>query len=155
HLAESTHRIPYTWDFGFMLARPEAWRNAFAMRLPGLRSNVGPYDPDPSNPSSVRTVIYALRFGKHLDNGKYDRDNRRFEKDGLYGIPGHEKTIEMLNDLPDSKPDMLGWRVFLEACCVVADNCRELRVRPFDIDLTAHEALTATVLEMWFSELRF
>jgi KaiC/GvpD/RAD55 family RecA-like ATPase len=158
-----TDRIPYTWDFGFILAHPDAWRQAYMRHVP--RSATA------SQGISILKLEEMLRFAEHGSKyGSYRIDTRRSQPAGLYG------WASRMDRLPDGWPklkdgdgkhpasdreytstgqhDILGWRLFLEACCHVAQHSGNRGLRPFDIDLTATETLTATVLEIWFSEIR-
>jgi hypothetical protein len=165
-------RIPYTWDFGFILSRPDAWERTYSQAVP-----VASREFDPKNPQSkpslgghacpLRIFTELRRFCDYSDTGKrYQVDIRRqgtaakkgnkldgSKSDGIYGRMALDVRIEEGNK-KGQRSDLLGWRIFLEACCIVARSFSDRSLRPFDIDLTAPEALTATVLEIWFSEIK-
>lgn len=147
------NRVPFVWDYGFLLVRPDAWRAAYEDGIV--------FDPSLAREKRYRVHAYVelLRFLQRASPAgatslkKYQPDRKRSKEGGLYGRPGiPQRWEENLQFVPNSV-DLLGWRVFLENCCLAARATPALKLRPFDIDLTARETLTATILEIWFSEL--
>ena len=166
-IANRADRVPFTWDFGLILTRPDAWRSAYLVDIPlpdtrrEARSKSLPSENLPK--FNVRTMAEMLRFARADRNQDiqgpsgfytYSADSLRSSKKGPYGREDDKERIKNM-DTARFNLDLLGWRVFLETCCYIADETTGLHLKPFDIDLTSPETLTATILEIWFSEFSF
>lgn len=151
---EDEYRIPYTWDFGFILARPDVWRGAYNHTVPSTdRRMEQAEDVSVGSFCSVMELTELLRFAKRANKGEeYQPDEFRNGKYQLYNRSVNGLRIDRVNKR-NPHYDMLGWRIFLEACSIGARQVNNVDLRPFDIDLTAREALAATVMEIWFSEI--
>ncbi len=159
-------RVPFTWDFGLILTRPDAWRSAYIVEIPLPDTNRKKWikKRDPDKPKfQVREMAEILRFAR-VDRSlgrkglrgfyTYSADEGRSSEKGPYGREDDKKRIDDL-DKHKFNLDLLGWRLFLETCCFIADWTAGHKLKPFDIDLTSPENLTATILEIWFSEFLF
>lgn len=115
-------RVPYTWDFGFMLCRYDAWRRAQFMTLKAYEKASG---------KSVRVghVWNSMSNSPSLPLGRVP--------------PALEEGT--LNS----------WRVFFEACKIVASH-RAAQEQPrsyFDLSARTGQSLICLVLEVWASEI--
>jgi KaiC/GvpD/RAD55 family RecA-like ATPase len=128
-------RVPFTWDFGFLLCSERLWRNAAEVVLPVLSK-------ERKRPIVVRVVWDRLR---------------RLSALGLES--GADKTAKFerrpVRD-PGDKRQVVTWREFLEASVAVA---RTEKVQsgqsalPFDLAMAAPDSFACLLFEMWFSEI--
>jgi KaiC/GvpD/RAD55 family RecA-like ATPase len=139
-------RVPYMWDFGFLLLRRAAWQAAFDDRFV-CRYSYQADEHSPPTKDDARTIgeiWYRLVHPKIVPSSDQEADRVAREK---YLKP---------QDPPRSHLPV-NWRQFLHACSVVArsDATRASHAPiAFDIDLTAPESFSCLVLEIWASELR-
>lgn len=126
--SQPVDRVPFLWDFGFLVCNPEHWDDAKALELEVWNSNrkAHPRVEDP------RT--------EHLTVGKVWEDLTKIDLDG--------KT--------EAKP-VVGWREFLEAAGEVAAFAERVdgeRAMPLDISMGKPESIACLIMEIWFSEIR-
>ena len=127
-------RVPFTWDFGFLLLSHHIWYAAQNQELPRFRNLVG-------KPVSVAAVLDALR--KPVDCLPLDKRSLGSMKsalrqsDGLVRGPG-------------------SWRAFAEACVEITrmqTTPGATSIRPFDLARPAGESFSCLIKEIWFSEI--
>lgn len=133
-------RVPYTWDFGFVLLRSAPWEAAFHERfVRRYPFNTAGKPGDDEVGTTVGDIWYRLVHPKIVPESAR-RADKIIAKE--YRKPGSATPVS--------------WREFLHACSMVArsEASRAARTPPaFDIDLTAPETLSCLVLEIWASEL--
>jgi len=121
-------RVPFMWDFGFLLCKEQAWRAAFERPLPLLNKNYGAK-------VTVGTVWNAL-------------------PKALKGPPAGEEWGSTNRQANGPHPG--SWRAFLEACQEVA-GAETARIgspgTAFDVALLAAESFSCLLMEIWASEI--
>jgi len=120
-------RVPFCWDFGFMVCRMRAWDFAGE-------------DPD------VKTVWCKLR--KVSDHKRPDKD--------AHMTGGETKGEGNEEKLREDKHEPVRWFDFLRACRRVAqaESVRTGSTVPaLDLSLLSPESFSCLVLEIWASEL--
>lgn len=153
-LSISKDRFHYTKDYGFLLVPSDVWRRCYGLVLPFLsRSKDKQHYPRRDH---VRFVAEALRFARRKPGSKFflEVDGARNGKAGPYQrdiYPGIARVLRRA----DVVWDLLGWRVFLQTCCEIAESEKQDGLVPFDLDITASEALNALILEVWMSEIQY
>lgn len=121
-------RVPYTWDFGFLVLRREAWLRAQADTL-------------------VRTVFERLTQ-QHSDLNGLSKE-LTIETEAPYAS---ELQIDRLPSMAES---YVSWREFFEACHRVASQARRITNEswiPFDLDMPSAESFSCLALEILASE---
>jgi KaiC/GvpD/RAD55 family RecA-like ATPase len=137
-LKASVDRVPFMWDFGFLLCKVRAWEEAEDLELAFWKH---------SNPESKLTTIKDVWDGlpkavKGL--GTADDDARP----GTAGDGALPVTTGY-----GARPS---WRVFLEACYQLARKQAYSSLTPvtaFDIHGASSQTLSSLVLEIWASEI--
>lgn len=128
-VAQLIDRVPFMWDFGFLLCRERPWHDALEMQLTVEQQN---------NPGSKLTV-------KDVWNGLPEADT--------CDIPHTRKDARSASS---RRGQNISWRAFLEASKIVArQESLKLskQVIAFENDLNTPESLSCLVLEMWGSEI--
>jgi KaiC/GvpD/RAD55 family RecA-like ATPase len=122
-------RIPFTWDFGFLLCNEKQWKNASSVHLP-------------ISDGDVKGIWNRLR--------RSEKRHQRFPAPTQAETRGGPSKAE-----PGDKRNV-SWREFLEACCVVArveERRTEKRVLPFDLATATPESVSCCLFEIWLSEI--
>jgi hypothetical protein len=132
-------RIPYMWDFGFLLCREEAWQGAGAHELHLFNQNQRRL----GNPaeSTVENVWEALPKAKRIRESNAKR-------------PPSEP--EALPPKVESRLGISSWRAFIEATRIVAavySQRTSAKAIPFDLAFMAPDSFSCLVLEIWGSEI--
>jgi KaiC/GvpD/RAD55 family RecA-like ATPase len=137
-------RVPFMWDFGFILARSAPWNMAMNEELfaETERENPNGKEINPIRDEDLNRMIplkgdsvglvYQILSGEKKENGDPQEDPSKI------------------------KPGRVSWRKFLGACKQVADvHYRQTGAPtvPFDIACPSAETMNALVLEIWQSEL--
>jgi KaiC/GvpD/RAD55 family RecA-like ATPase len=136
-------RIPYLWDFGFLLLRRRSWEGA------GEKLFVPDYtqllEGGPPKNCSVRDVWRRLVHAPKLaaESSSDESSNRKQMGDGS-DIKQSEAVL----------PNPISWRVFLHACSEVArseasDDAGH--AYPFDVHMLSPQTFSCLVLEVWAS----
>ncbi len=138
---DAVDRVPFMWDFGFLLCNRDAWLRAKDQRLfiadksYQLASRAG-------KSITVEMVWNSLRMAPMTS--------------GDSAFPGRESNVTR-NRLPDSSGIPLSsWRFFMEAATVAATQRAMGTHAPapaFDLPVRRGESLSCLVLEMWASEV--
>lgn len=116
-------RVPYLWDFGFLMARKDLF---WAHRTKRIQP-FGSLDPFPKSESA------SLSVGSIWDALCCPED--RLENHG-------EKS-----ETP--KPSEVTWEAFFQACRII----HSAPTLPFDVDMRSGETFPSLVLEVWASEV--
>lgn len=124
------YRVPYTVDFGMILASHARWQACFEEEIPARETSTGGKIPS----IKVRDIWNRLRTTPPL------------RSDGT--------LLPSLFVRPDCPVDTR-WRDFFKACLLVSSRVvGEGPVVPaFDVDHTTAESLSCLVFEIWASEL--
>jgi KaiC/GvpD/RAD55 family RecA-like ATPase len=116
-------RVPFMWDFGFLLCRIRAWE-------------------DPQNNDR------SLKF---LHKGSNP------ERHQFQCVADVWKRMPKATKEDASKPvERPSWRVFLEACYLLAraqTYATSLPIQAFDLHVSARPGLSCLILEIWASEI--
>lgn len=126
---QAVDRIPFTWDFGFLLCRENCWIEAKDKDLT-LRGNNG-------------QLIKVGNVWKALTKPEGARAR------ALADVP----EVQPRPEFPGAATS---WRAFLEACQLVAQargSKTMSSVPAFDLSLLAPESFSCLVLEIWASEI--
>jgi KaiC/GvpD/RAD55 family RecA-like ATPase len=130
-------RVPYVWDFGFLLLRLNCWRAAAAQPLPS--SEMGRKE---DQPKTVGDVLERLLVAT-------DFDATIVRALTISRPPG-------LDPASTEPTHGVSWRDFLLGCTVVARTVflqgAQEPVPAFDLDLTP-ESFSSLILEVWASEI--
>ena len=122
---DEVDRIPFMWEFGFLLCRKAAWLDAKSDKVPGVRGRNGEH-------FTVGQILERLpRTEGHLEN---------------------EVTTHL--PIPATS-GRASWREFLGACQTVAGRVKYSGQRPiaFDISRISGESFSCLILEIWASEI--
>jgi KaiC/GvpD/RAD55 family RecA-like ATPase len=139
------HKVPYSWDFGFLLCNKEAWERA---------ATEEGWCNDPWRGDKVKGLTVGQIWGRlwKIDTVQ-DRDRSleaHFTRPPASQDP--KGTPELVKDpAKETLDDVVSWREFFGACKTVANLSSGHRAG-FDIDLLAVETLSCLVLEVWLSE---
>lgn len=128
-------RIPFTWDFGFLLCKVHAWTGPEAdVELSILKkSKQRPYGAD----EAARTEAWQ-------------REKFKCAREVWDGLP---KATKDRQEEPQARPS---WRVFLEACYQLARKQAYGKLTPvtaFDMYGASAQTLSSLILEIWASEI--
>lgn len=119
-------RVPFIWDFGFLLCRAKAWESDRTFKFD-------------KKEYTVRQVWDSLKkIGTAKEGG-----------DKITDRPGK-------NNSADDKIKHVSWRIFIEACKKAAEGLSERLSKPvtaFDFAQISPESFSCLILEMWFSEI--
>jgi hypothetical protein len=139
---ESIDRIPFLWDFGFMLCHREAWESAASQKLhiagTNYRQNVA---TPPEWKASVSDVWQSFK-----------------RIPGLGVKPGEKAAAATLAHagLNASSLSSGSWRLFMEAAVITASHhtLSSADASPaFDLAVRGGESLSCLILEIWASEV--
>jgi KaiC/GvpD/RAD55 family RecA-like ATPase len=135
-----TDRIPFTWDFGFLLCKRKLWENAADIGLPG-----NSLDRVHCKVKSVWDDLLRL----------YPDAQPQEEQAGTVdGKAGKRKTSPPKTVVGGG--GYVRWREFFGACTVVArteERRRGSRVPAFDLSFQTPDSLISLILEIWLSEI--
>jgi KaiC/GvpD/RAD55 family RecA-like ATPase len=127
-------RIPFMWDFAFLLCRQEAWDYQSKDASPVLSWRPGFADGwDPKGNDDTQMKVEDVW-----------RALPKFVPDDVH----KERESRTIGSIPS-------WRTFFEGCLLVSRNEERVRGRkskPFDLAVTTAETVTCFVLEVWLSE---
>lgn len=121
------HFIPYLWDFGFIAARRDYWRNAASIIL-----------ENPYNSASEESILPNQISIKDIWNSLC------LEKDEIQ----NKDEIQINSTSQHAQKPIISWPLFFDACQIVAKVNHAL---PFDIDVTTSESLISLMFEIWAS----
>ncbi len=119
-------RIPFTWDFGFLLCQERAW-------------NTG------------RHLEVKVRIGKDKKGNDRFRVDKYTVQDVWDSLSKAQDKEPVRKPLP-----YVSWRIFIEACKKAAEGLSERLAKPvtaFDFAQISPESFSCLILEMWFSEI--
>ena len=119
-------RVPYSWDFGFLLCQKSAWANNNRLL------NVARWD-------GQQQMITVKEIWQLLIKAEYGRSST---------------TTSTHADAKD-RP-YVSWRIFAEACKKAAEEQSSIsskRVTAFDFAQVSPESLSCLILEMWLSQI--
>jgi KaiC/GvpD/RAD55 family RecA-like ATPase len=125
-------RVPFSWDFGFLLCQEKAWKNngrTFTIERPD----------GPTQELTVQEVWRSLAKAEWDEPPATGKSSRRKHK------TAQEPAIEYVS-----------WRVFAEACKKAAEEQSALFSKPvtaFDFAQISPESFSSLILEMWLSEI--
>jgi len=121
-------RVPYMWDFGFLLCKQGAWLAAASRQVVFDYTKI-----DYTNKENSRSVKDIWDDLRRIDGNKDTKTAR------------DRKTTSNVT-----------WREFLQACIIVARTQAQQKaelVYPFDVDMSVTETLSCLFLEVWASEI--
>lgn len=161
-------RIPFTWDFGFLLCKIDPWRLAVEKPLKmmvmeltdGLKETqknaLEELKKKLDNTLTVGSVWNTLP--KTIDPLRKPGKRPRRQRAPRFSLNRNElKGLEYIGeDQPRVNIRLDSWRAFLEAARVVADAAADRlghAVQPFDFVSMAGDSVSSMVLEIWFSEI--
>lgn len=122
----SIERVPFSWDFGFLLCKKDAWMRAAKKRV-AFASEIKKEDIE------IGEIWQKLT--------KVPNDPNEFDKSDHRSKPEEFK---------------LTWRIFLDACQNVAEaesNRLGKRISAFDSSMVTPETFSCLFLEIWASEI--
>jgi len=128
-------RIPFTWDFGFLLCRERCWREAWKVPLSLVTDR-----EEPLLVGHVWNALTKIPPSVHSQQAETHKSN----------VP------DILFTSNQQLESARSWRAFFEACQVVArveGSKASISVPAFDLSLLTPESFSCLVLEMWASEL--
>lgn len=128
-------RVPFMWDFGFLLCNEQEWFNALDIKLPIIEKKV-------RDIWEAMVRLYALSTSTAPQQGDVDIvRSSGLERTRIGSVSGFE---------------IVSWREFLEACTVVAkaeERRSGHRVPAFDLAGSSFDSLLCWIFEIWFSEI--
>ncbi len=136
---QSTDRVPFTWDFGFLLCKVDAWTAHRDTRIRVL------FD-DGRRPKTVGEVWDGLPQARAEADGNWG--------EGEGGGDGQVETDDEKNTRESKRRPT--WREFFGACKAitsVSTTKSPLRYTAFDVCLLSSESFSCFVLEVWMSEI--
>lgn len=129
-------RVPFLWDFGFLMCRTEAWERAREVQL--------------RNRSERECPLLVGHVWEEMLGTRWSRVESKQEK-------LRRRAFLDLNPLPGKlPPSSTSWRTFLEACQLVAIEEGRRLARPivaFDLSAISPDSICCLVLEIWASEI--
>jgi KaiC/GvpD/RAD55 family RecA-like ATPase len=138
-------RVPFMWDFGFLLARRGLFEMAKNQQLYGNWKLYGNW----SNDDDMTIDLHC----RQLVDATIPLVNDTVERIFTNLNP----SLDRLPDAnQDRKPKVVSWRKFLGACKMISEEHHKqtgAEALPFDAACPSVETLNALLLEMWFSEL--
>jgi len=121
-------RVPFAWDFGFLLCEQSAWidntRGLYITRRDGTRQEI-----------TVRDVWQVLVKAQHDETSSPE----------IEPAPRAESQLKYIS-----------WRIFAEACKKAAEEKAAMsskRVTAFDFAQISPESFSSLLLEMWLSQI--
>lgn len=138
---ESLHvdRVPFTWDFGFLLCQERAWKTGRHIRH-GVEGGDG---KSPAWEYTVREVWESLKKATVGSAGERGEASARAQDDEGGGAQA-------------GKIKYVSWRIFIEACKKAAEGLSDRLSKPvtaFDFAQISPESFSCLILEMWLSEI--
>ena len=140
-------RVPFMWDFGFLLCNEHQWatagRVALSLKKAGLGGDVFVED---IWRRLMRIVPYELSASQRSAKSSAERSPEEKMKD--------RRDRGQL--IADQEGPNVSWREFLEASVAVAEVERRRtgeKVLPFDLAMATPESFGCWALEVWFSEI--
>src|SRR5262249_11808983 len=131
-------RVPFTWDFSFLLCNEEAWENAKRAKIPKEDLPLECIDKKRElQIDQVMEVVFPRMREGHDDNWR--------------------KDWKPLSEVPQTTFKQ-EWPVFLAACKTVAASER-LRLGPaakvsaFSLAADQPDSMDCLILEIWLSEI--
>lgn len=125
-------RVPFSWDFGFLLCKKRAWETGRTFTIEGSDGS--------KKEHNVRQVWSLLR------KAEYEELEEK-----------QDPKPEVQGDTKDTKPPAyVSWRMFFEACKKVAEEQSDELSRPikaFDFSQISPESFSSLLLEMWLSDI--
>lgn len=137
----SVDRVPFLWDFGFLLCHRAAWDAAAREALHIARKNYCSRDGEPEWKGSVGEIWSSLKKIPGLGGGANG------------GGPLALRHTEVKERYALSTAS---WRLFLEAAVVTASHRSFSTTEPspaFDLAVRSGESLSCLILEIWASEV--
>jgi hypothetical protein len=119
-------RVPFAWDFGFLLCQQSAWEH-----------NIRPlllHDRARARELAVKDVWHSLR------KAQYDETSA----DNIVDAPAEHPN------------EYISWRVFAEACKKAAEEQSSIsskNVKAFDFAQVSPESFSCLLLEIWLSQI--
>ncbi len=123
-------RVPFSWDFAFLLCQERAWKDnarAFSVEVPG-----GPEE--------------EFRVGEVW----------RLLTKAEYNKPAAQSHTSETHADKQSRIDYVSWRIFAQACKKAAEEQSDKLAKPvraFDFAQLSPESLSSLILELWLSEI--
>jgi KaiC/GvpD/RAD55 family RecA-like ATPase len=145
-------RVPFMWDFGFLLCNEHQWNTAAAIRISAKRSD--------GEKLSVGEIWYRLRRLAALERTPADpKENEPRPHRDQQGTTTLTLQVDALLGQPvlhQGCSRNVTWREFLEASFAVA-QAEERRtgekVPVFDLAMATPESILCWLVEIWFSEI--
>jgi len=125
-------RVPFSWDFGFLLCREMAWETGRAFTVVHRDGS--------KEVLNVREVWNSLTKAEADKPAKESTESRE--------ELGGKKQLRRL--------DYVSWRIFIEACKKAAEEQSDKFSKPitaFDFAQISPETFSSLILEMWLSEV--
>jgi KaiC/GvpD/RAD55 family RecA-like ATPase len=143
---KNVDRVPFMWDFGFLLCSEHQWNSAAAIPITAR-------DPSTDKPYTVGEIWQRLCRIEALEVNRGRSSKTRAPSTVTLGVQA------ILGDPILEKGDAarnVSWREFLEAARAVA-SAEQRRsggtVLGFDLAMATPESFTCWMIEMWFSEM--
>lgn len=139
---QSVDRVPFLWDFGFMLCHREAWESAGSQHLHIAGAN-------------YRQIVATSPEWKPSVNDIW----QSFKKIPGLGVKPGEKAIPATLahlGVNESSLSTRSWRLFMEAAVSTASHhtLSSTDASPaFDLAVRGGESLSCLILEIWASEV--
>jgi KaiC/GvpD/RAD55 family RecA-like ATPase len=149
----SVNRVPFMWDFGFLLCNERQWNNAAGVALPSTLKGKARHVGD-----VWKKLVRVVALEVHDANWKKpDQPKRSLGSDRIRTL-SRKQLLGLPTVMPPKhqKRSQVSWREFLEACVVVAkveEQRTGQRVMPFDLAMSAADSLSCFFYELWFSEI--
>jgi hypothetical protein len=127
-VCDGVDRVPFVWEFGFLLCRNTAWEDAAKLEV-----HISDSHP------TVQSIIERLPNSKgHLEQEV-----------------GEKRTLEEKETPTQEDNRRASWREFLGACQIVSQqfSARNEQAPAFDISTASGESFLCLMLEIWASEM--
>lgn len=125
-------RVPFSWDFAFLLCREKAWKTERSFTVKSEHGEVT---------HTVRQVWDSLH---------------KAEQGETVNGPTQRSGEVAANHEGESRLEYVSWRVFIQACKKVAEKQSGELSKPvtaFDFAQISPESFSCLILEMWLSEI--
>lgn len=174
--AMQEYRVPFMWDFGFVLARSAPWKMAMEEKIfthvsdgqenfldakDHIREIVpiaGEKEEQPKATTLKEQNALNTREHKAMNSVKHKTPTVGDVYKKLTGESLSTPSVEGAKKPKDqANPSQLSWRKFFGACKCVADiHFRQTGAPtvPFDIACPSSETMNALILEIWKSEMK-
>lgn len=158
-------RVPFTWDFGFLLCDREQWRRAEKLGLklnaPSARGLHGAQQRAEEHKhvvtvGNVWRSLHRLETDDDLDDAEEAAAGCTTLRDDGLSEGSHHDAVKRLPKAPRERRLHVQWRAFLGACRLVADEESSLQRRPilaFDLTTASSASLVSFLFEVWLSEV--